>query len=213
MPQWASALRQWRRDQLGDVSQEEIALRTDGVLNQLQISRVERGLLHPTESMSANQLEALLNGYGLTPQQFSLVTGLTMPFSLSEENKESRTALPNMKMARFVSALAGKPVEAMYEIPSRYWRPGCVLADIQGDSMEPTLSEGDWAFFDTTLRRLRDARIYLFHIPGDGHVVKRVYKVNGHWEAVSDNRAYRPRPLDEEWEVIGEFYDALGPKR
>lgn len=86
------------------------------------------------------------------------------------------------------------------------------MAQVEGDSMSPTLEEGDLALADSTLKNLQDGKMFLFEIPGDGHTIKRVFKNGKGWELHSDNRAYKMKYLPKGWIVVGQVYDALGSK-
>lgn len=74
---------------------------------------------------------------------------------------------------------------------------------IAGDSMEPTLRDGDEVLVDRTLRPLRDG-VHVVRI-GDTLLVKRIDAGRpGVLTLISDNPAYRPVELPiEEVEVIG----------
>ncbi|WP_103095718.1 S24 family peptidase [Novosphingobium guangzhouense] len=74
---------------------------------------------------------------------------------------------------------------------------------VSGDSMEPTLRDGDEILVDRTLRALRDG----IHVvrSGDSLLVKRLdASRSGHVVLISDNPAYPPVTCDaSEIEVIG----------
>lgn len=75
IPHWASVLKE-RREALGK-SQAQMA-RDSGVLNQTELSRLERGVVHPTKDMGAAKLGALLKALGWTPSRFVQETGLEL---------------------------------------------------------------------------------------------------------------------------------------
>lgn len=75
-PDWATILKQ-RREALGK-SQAGIAGVSEGLLNQTELSRLERGLIHPTRDMGAAKLAALLKALEWTPSQFVGETGLEL---------------------------------------------------------------------------------------------------------------------------------------
>jgi phage repressor protein C with HTH and peptisase S24 domain len=74
---------------------------------------------------------------------------------------------------------------------------------VTGDSMEPTLRDGDEILVDRTARTLRDG-VYVVRV-GDALLVKRLDPGQpGHIVLISDNQVYRPFTLaPEELEVIG----------
>jgi phage repressor protein C with HTH and peptisase S24 domain len=74
---------------------------------------------------------------------------------------------------------------------------------VTGDSMEPTLRDGDEILVDRAARALRDG-IYVVRV-GDALLVKRLdLGQPGHIVLISDNQVYRPFTLaPEDLEVIG----------
>lgn len=80
-PPWATAIRQ-QRQSLG-LSQAQVA-QASGLLNQTEVSRLERGLIHPTLDLGAAKLRALLRVLGWSLREFSQATGLELAFVESE---------------------------------------------------------------------------------------------------------------------------------
>ena len=80
-----------------------------------------------------------------------------------------------------------------------------------GDSMEPTMRDGDLVALDHSFRDPADGRLFVLHTE-DGLVVKRLRGEGHGWEMVSDNDAYKPRPAREDDRVIGRVAWA-GPAR
>lgn len=78
IPRWATAIRE-QRQRLG-LSQAQVA-QASGLLNQTEISRLERGLIHPTLDLGAAKLRALLRVLGWSWPQFALATGLELDFA------------------------------------------------------------------------------------------------------------------------------------
>ncbi len=76
-PDWATAIRQ-QRQRLGK-SQTQVA-QESGLLNQTEVSRLERGLIHPTLDLGAAKLRALLGVLGWSGPQFAQATGLELGF-------------------------------------------------------------------------------------------------------------------------------------
>jgi len=104
-------------------------------------------------------------------------------------------------------ASAGLPVDADgMPVLADVWRRGSLLYQVEGDSMAPTLNDGDRVYVDPTELDLREGRVYVFEIPGNGHTIKRVRRLDdGELWLVSDNPKYRPwRP--SEMRVIGRVY-------
>lgn len=68
-------------------------------------------------------------------------------------------------------------------------QPGaCVLINARGQSMEPSIYDGDLVMIDRRKRSIRNGRIYVYNDPGDGTRIKRLEVVPGHAIIVrSDN--------------------------
>ncbi|WP_158537169.1 S24 family peptidase [Humitalea rosea] len=72
---------------------------------------------------------------------------------------------------------------------------GLVIVDAAGDSMEPTISDGDLLLLDTAARDLRNGRIYVIETAGN-LLVKRVQlRIDGSIILVSDNPNYPPESV------------------
>jgi SOS-response transcriptional repressor LexA len=80
---WAQKLKE-RRMQLHK-SQEELAAASKNVLNQTVISRIERGVSQPLESLSLKELVAYLSVLELTLEGFIHLTKLEFPFASLEQ--------------------------------------------------------------------------------------------------------------------------------
>ena len=70
----------------------------------------------------------------------------------------------------------------------------CVRA--AGDSMEPTLRDGDLVVVDQDQRAAVDGQMFVLRT-AEGFVVRRVRRLGGHWNLVSDNPAHLSRPMME----------------
>ncbi len=72
-----------------------------------------------------------------------------------------------------------------------------VLLDVVGDSMKPTLEEGDTVMIDTSRKVISDGNIYAVG-EGEAILIKRIQSlVGGKVQIISDNRAmYQPQELD-----------------
>ena len=79
----------------------------------------------------------------------------------------------------------------------------CVVIDVMGDSMEPTLPEGSAILVDRAQRRRQAGRIYVIR-GEDGLLVKRALRQRQGWVMASDNPAHPPSPWRANAEVIGE---------
>ena len=79
-------------------------------------------------------------------------------------------------------------------------RLACIRA--VGDSMEPTLHDGDLILLDRSHIEPLDGHVFVAHT-GDGLVVKRLRHDGHRWELASDNPAYPPRPAGDGARVVG----------
>jgi len=67
-----------------------------------------------------------------------------------------------------------------------------------GDSMHPTINDGDAILFDRDDTKPRDGKLYVITYDGD-LIAKRLMELDGAWYAVSDNASvdkWKPRKLD-----------------
>jgi len=80
------------------------------------------------------------------------------------------------------------------------------LVTVYGDSMSPTLEDGDIVLVDLSRRRIVPGGIYAIRIE-DGLMVKRLHPLpGGRIRIISDNPSYAPIEVDpgrEDFEVIG----------
>ena len=81
-----------------------------------------------------------------------------------------------------------------------------VLVKASGDSMEPTICDGDLVLVDRERTTIRNERIYVIRIENQ-YIVKRLRTTGNKIEVLSDNRLYPPFELDlslENVEIVGE---------
>ncbi len=79
---------------------------------------------------------------------------------------------------------------------------GLICIRASGDSMEPTLKDGDLIVLDRTRIEPLDDQAFVAQT-ADGLVVKRLRREGGRWLLASDNRAYPPRPVGPEDRLAG----------
>ena len=79
---------------------------------------------------------------------------------------------------------------------------GLICIRTAGDSMTPTLNDGDLILLDHKYAEPGDGQVFVIHTD-DGLVVKRLKEGDGGWEMSSDNPAYPPRRVGEADRVIG----------
>lgn len=94
IPPWAKAIHRRRTVDLR-VSQERIVADSGDALSQSDVSRMERGKLHPVEDLSIAKFFGMLRGYDWTLEQFHEETGLEVPFS-------SRSQAEALEAARYL---------------------------------------------------------------------------------------------------------------
>ena len=70
-----------------------------------------------------------------------------------------------------------------------------VVVEVEGDSMSPSLEEGDAVLIDVTDREIRDGRIYAFRSHGEVRIKRFQRAANGTIVIASDNKS--PRYRDE----------------
>ena len=82
-----------------------------------------------------------------------------------------------------------------------------------GDSMEPTLCEGDSVIVDVSEKTVRRDGMYVIRI-GDGLFVKRVQIPPRGLRLLSDNEFYKPiDTTEEDIAIVGRAYVGLCLKR
>lgn len=77
----------------------------------------------------------------------------------------------------------------------------CVRA--VGDSMEPTIRDGDLVAIDPGRTEPLHGRLYAVRTSA-GLVVKRLRQSEGYWRLTSDNPAHAPRPVTADDRILGE---------
>ena len=85
---------------------------------------------------------------------------------------------------------------------SRFGPTGFKVATISGDSMSPTLTNGDAAIVDTRDKTFKRDGIYCFELDGDLYI-KRIQLIPGGVIVISDNDKYRDYELrGQEFETV-----------
>lgn len=80
---WREVLRA-RRLSLGK-SQDDVVRDSSGLLYQTEVSRLERGLVHPTKDLGLEKFCGLLKALEWTVESFAAESGLELPFASPEE--------------------------------------------------------------------------------------------------------------------------------
>lgn len=76
---------------------------------------------------------------------------------------------------------------------------------LEGDSMRPTIGDGDTVVLDLSSDRFIDGRIFAFTIGNEAYV-KRLRRAPGRLLMVSDNPDFPPEPIprEEDFRIIGQ---------
>ena len=91
-------------------------------------------------------------------------------------------------------------------IPRSEYRNGNTLAlYVTGNSMSPTIEDGELVVADKSLTDLEEDFMYLIQIDGEGPCVKRAMLLGDIWLLASDNRAYKPFQA-EDAVILGQVY-------
>ena len=76
------------------------------------------------------------------------------------------------------------------------------VIEVRGDSMDPTLHDGDSVLLDMRSPQLKDGGIYTLRREGE-LLVKRLRRQGNDWLIVSDNLSFPVERLDESVDVLG----------
>ncbi|MER3490450.1 MAG: hypothetical protein C4328_11310, partial [Meiothermus sp.] len=106
LPHWAAVIRERRRE-LGK-SQGRIVEESEGRLNQTELSRLERGIIHPTLDLSVAKLQALLEALEWSPADFAEATRLEAPVAERMRRIEVQPEWRTFPVYGSVSAGAGE---------------------------------------------------------------------------------------------------------
>lgn len=181
LPEWAKAIAD-RRKEMG-VSQETlVALAGGEALTQSDISRIEKGKLHPTEKLPVAKFFELLRGLGWTVETFTEKTGLEPPFA----SVEQATAI---EASRYL------------QVTPEYIQFPVFHTASAGDSDAQPI-EGGVAFIPRTklIAKGADPRhVIVYRINGDCMVsseARRMEKNIVHGDHVAVDTRRRPRPGD-----------------
>lgn len=199
-PAWADAIRE-RRLRTLKLSQEGVAANSGDALSQTDVSRLERGRLHPVDDLPVAKFFGLLTGYGWTLSQFEEETGLELPFT-SQAQAEALEAASYLEVSPtyekfpvYYGASAGdddpEPIEGgeafipKEKLKAKGADPRFVrVFRVNGDCMiseearliERNIVHGDHVAVDTR-RRPRTGETVVAWWPADRKLVVKRYKV------------------------------------
>ena len=78
----------------------------------------------------------------------------------------------------------------------------CAVLGVQGDSMQPTLTDGAKILVNRAARQRQSGQIYV--IRADGLIVKRLGRGRKHWRLISDNPEHPDITMPAQAEIIGQ---------
>ena len=158
------------------------------------------------------------NRYGVsrpTLEKLAKALGVPMSYFIEEEPPKEYPPSPEVVEREYVAipiitgvGAGGEVITDNYTLIKRSRLPKKTLSafEVQGDSMEPTIPKGWIVLIDPEDMELQDGKVYLFARsggPDNGLVIRRVFKENGDWMMVPDNRKYAPEKFTDEWRVVG----------
>lgn len=120
-----------------------------------------------------------------------------MPVFVSSPDRPSRIKIPKVKL-KLSAGITGFGVEpdhrdgGMWELPPRWvekhgYNPEKLLAiDVKGESMEPSLYDGDLVVINTADVTPVNGLVYAINYEGEA-VIKRMIREGGQWYLASDN--------------------------
>ena len=197
------------------LDQVDLAVALGDRYDQPMISRVESG-------NRTLRLDGLVKAAQELKVSIDYLLGLTDdPTPAVQLSEQARTVVPMTRYAKpvFISyarAAAGpdepvfdetEPTEVRYAfhksvLPAWAREKSLLCIEAVGDSMTPTLSEGDLILLDRSQTELVNGQMFVIRT-GDGLVVKRLKRVGRTWRLVSDNPAYPPRSVSKDDRVLG----------
>lgn len=163
-------------------------------------------------------LARLLEALKWTPEEFAAATGVDFVAHVARSGPREAVVREDVVRIPFrgVAAAGTAPdPDATVEIPSKFARSGAALYVAQGESMSPTIEDGDTLLVDETLRATRHNGVYAIRLAGNGVQIRRAFLLAGQVVFVPDNAggSYPSYNLeDDEIEVLGQVYSILSAK-
>lgn len=161
---------------------------------------------------SLTNILAVSEAVGLSAEWLFSGSGPMLASEVRRSDSVARSATPIMEVPRYnAAASAGhgafvKYAEKLDYIPftadfmfkrlGRLKTDGLIIVDAAGDSMEPTIGDGDLIMIDTDKKQLT-AAIYAFTFE-DSFYVKRLNNLPDAIKATSDNKEYDPFIIERE---------------
>lgn len=130
-----------------------------------------------------------------------------MPVSVASPDSPTRTKILKVSELKLSAGITGFQVQVdrreggTWEVPTRWvekngLNPGRLVAvDVKGESMEPSLYDGDLVVIDTSDTAPVNGLVYAVNYEGEA-VIKRLVRDGGQWWLHSDNQSPRfPRRM------------------
>ena len=158
--------------------------------------RVVKELMNRAEAAAAllPQLAGEFAVVAATPERASVMMSFVLDVRLAAGTGEA-VFEESSELSIVVAAAALAP----WAQPDRL---KCVRA--VGDSMEPTIGDGDFVALDHGRTEPLDGQVFAARTDA-GLVVKRLgRRRGGRWQLISDNPAYQPRPVTEDDRILGQ---------
>lgn len=205
------ALRQARKKAWGIYGSLARTAELAGV-SQGTLSAIERGD-HPISKVRAENLQNFPAAYGLTAQEFAQLTGVTMVIPAEGQVQPQNVRIvDNLHRVPVRTLAAAGPafytdgsIVDFEHVPGDLYRMGMLVVQVVGDSMTPTLNDGDYVYVDTRQVDCQEGKVVLAHLHGDGFVVKRIRNILGSAALDSDNAAHGAVRCDEA-DIVGTAY-------
>lgn len=205
-------------------------------VSQSYLSKIERGF-RSLRSLGPERMDALRQVLGVSPLEWVTRTGYQLVIQadhtegvnvhgitddmdyVNKQGEERVTPIGvHLEPVRAL-ATAGRPFDEAEEIlgyfpvPADLWRPGMQVFRAEGHSMHSadrrrSIDPGDILFVDSHELDLREDKVYVIRIIGDGVCVKRVRTIRGQVWLVSQNDEFEPFQPDEA-EIVGRVYHRL----
>lgn len=182
------------RKKVPGLTQEKLALLI-GAAGQSTVGNWERGENQP-------DIDAIRRIAEVTGQPIAALTAIDSPPTAREDGAAYAVSPDKYAFIRRydVEAGAGRGTENGHEEVSgthayrRDWlekrgliAAACVVIDVRGESMEPTICDGDVVLINTADKRIRNGHIYAFRTE-DGVRLKRLHRqLDGRVRVTSDN--------------------------
>jgi repressor LexA len=202
-----------RREQL-ELSQEQLALVAGDLVSQSAVSDLETGRT-TLEKLEARRVAALARALNWTLPELQEATGIDLAAPRLEPGDRVSHPTPGVFLTARRLASASAPTHAndsledvQIWVPNELMRRGTEPFVVDGASMSPSLENGEVALCDTRDTELRDGKVYVLTVKGDGECIKRARRVGDQWFLTSDNPKFQSFTRDSV-SIIGRVYHVM----